>query len=495
MERAFTEGFPRSLCDEGGACSEGEAWGESGACSESGVCSEGGAWGEGGLSLRVLILSSWYPNTPNPVKGVFVREQARALRACGLEVGVVYPFDEEIPAGVVRRADEEGIVTWRANSLGGPLNSRQPFRRRWARLSSYHSALKLLRQAAGQFQPDILHAHVAYPAGILAYFFTRGRELPYVVTEHMSYLRDYTAKWQHRILLKAAFEKARLVIPVSPALAGQIESLGWNLNLRVLPNVVDTARFTPNGGRGAGEGSGRRGTDAEQDGVNPGHRGTDAEQGGAGSERRGTDPRQDEAAPGQDGADREGGTKEGIEGLRPLRLLFVGGMDETEVKGLQFLLPALARFARERRFRLELIGDGSMRKHYEVRARELGIEGSCRFRGVLPPQKMPERYREADFLVLSSLKETFGCVLIEAMASGLPVLATACGGPESLVTGETGLLVKPGSSEALLDGMREMARKLPEYEPAVLRAYADAHFGPKALARELKGIYRDALVR
>ncbi|CEJ06459.1 Glycosyl transferase group 1, partial [Acididesulfobacillus acetoxydans] len=260
-------------------------------------------------------------------------------------------------------------------------------------------------------------------------------------------------------------------------------------------------------GAGAGEtgaGAGETGAGAGETGAGVGETGAGVGETGAGAGETGADSRRDGGVPGvglrpdedglgHGGADRGRPEREGQQGLAPLRLLFVGGMDETEVKGLQFLLPALAGLARERRFRLELIGDGSLRQHYEARARELGIEGSCRFRGVLPPEEMPERYREADFLVLSSLKETFGCVLIEAMASGIPVLATACGGPESLVTAETGLLVKPGSSEALLDGMREMARRLPQYKPAVLRAYADTHFGPRALAEELKGVYRDAL--
>jgi glycosyltransferase involved in cell wall biosynthesis len=80
-----------------------------------------------------------------------------------------------------------------------------------------------------------------------------------------------------------------------------------------------------------------------------------------------------------------------------------------------------------------------------------------RFVGFIPNEELPRWYREADLLVLPSVYETFGIPLIEAMASGTPVLATRTGGiPEVVEDGRTGVLVEPGSLEELAHGMRRL---------------------------------------
>lgn len=390
-------------------------------------------------NLRVLILTGWYPNGQNAIKGVFVREQVMALHKSGLEVVVFYPFDEEIPPGELKLAWEEGVKVYRANSMA--LRNRY-----LARLSSYVLALRSLRRITDEFKPDLLHVHVGYPASIIAYFFTRRRKLPYLITEHMSYLRDYVDKIQHRILLKPAFEHAAWVLPVSPFLAQTIKDFGWKTALEPVPNVVDTGRFS-----------------REQSISDP--------------------PGSGMPAGFEDEAERES-----------KHVLFVGGLDEAEIKGLQFLLPAFAAFRRETDACLHIVGDGPLRKTYEEKARELGIGGDCFFHGWVDPRDMPDYYRNSDFLVMASLKETFGCVLIEAMACGKPVLATACGGPQSIVKEGTGLLVAPGQVSALEQGLREMTSRLSQFDPAFLRQYAERTFGPEAIAGRLIELYRRSII-
>ncbi len=376
--------------------------------------------------LRVLIFTGWYPNGNNAVKGVFVREQVRALHKSGLEVALLYPFDEEIPSGKLGKSWEEGIRVYRAHSMA--LRNRY-----LARLYSYFVSWRLLRKLSDEFQPDLLHVHVGYPAAMIAYFFTRKHKIPYLITEHMSFLQDYVAKFRHRVLLRRAFEKAALVLPVSAALAEQIRGFGWKTTLQVVPNVVDTERFSP--GK----------------------------------------------------ADREGrvGVKDRV------NILFVGGLDETQVKGLQFLLPAFAALVKETPARLRVLGDGMYRPRYEKQAEELDISGYCTFQGWVNPAAMPDYYRDCDFLVLSSLKETFGCVLLEAMACGKPVLATACGGPQSIVKAGTGLLVAPGDVSALEQGLKEMVRRLSQFDSKFIRAHVERHYGSQALAEKLSGIYQE----
>lgn len=389
------------------------------------------------------------------MKGIFIREQARALVAAGLSVAVFYPFDEEIASKKVEMSEEEGVAVFRMNAYGRG-------NRYLARFISYYTTRKKLSEVVKRFHPELIHVHVGYPAGIIAYLFTRFHKLPYVITEHMSYLKDYVDKWQHRILLRPSFEQSVRVLPVSTSLAEQIKGFGWRVKLQTVPNVVDTDRFIY-------QDSGSR--EAIEIMQNSSH-------------LLGSGP-----------SERD----------HQINLLFVGNMEETQVKGLQFLLPAFAKVLAEfqgnlaqghylgKKLHLHCVGDGLKRKDYEKLAEDLGIQDSCTFYGRVGPEEMPEFYQRADVLVVSSLKETFGCVLIEAMASGKPVIATACGGPQDIVRPEVGVLVEPGSVEELVRGISQVISNLESYKPEEIRRYAIENYSAQAIAKTLSAIYEEIL--
>jgi glycosyltransferase involved in cell wall biosynthesis len=167
-------------------------------------------------------------------------------------------------------------------------------------------------------------------------------------------------------------------------------------------------------------------------------------------------------------------------------------MEETKFKGLEFLLPAFAQVVKKipQKIRLQLIGDGSCRRYYQEMAEELGISEYCTFYGQIEYESMPGLYRQSDLLVLSSLKETFGCVLIEAMACGKPVLATACGGPEDIVNEKVGILVTPGNVNALVQGLICMIESLPDFQAEEIREYALNKYSRAALAQTMQEIYQ-----
>lgn len=90
-------------------------------------------------------------------------------------------------------------------------------------------------------------------------------------------------------------------------------------------------------------------------------------------------------------------------------------------------------------------------------AADIGIADRTRYLGSVSDDELTELYRNAKFLVLSSDEEGFGLVLIEAMASGIPVVSTACGGPEDIVSdGEDGFLVPTGDADALAEAMERL---------------------------------------
>ena len=99
---------------------------------------------------------------------------------------------------------------------------------------------------------------------------------------------------------------------------------------------------------------------------------------------------------------------------------------------------------------------------------------------------MADILRDHDALVLSSEVETFGVVLVEAMSAGLPVIATKCGGPESIVLPETGILVESNNKNKLYTAMKYMIEKYDDYDPKKIREIALKTYGDKSYARNIK---------
>ncbi len=172
----------------------------------------------------------------------------------------------------------------------------------------------------------------------------------------------------------------------------------------------------------------------------------------------------------------------------PVRLLFVGRV--VRQKGLDVLFDALAELDVTLSWTLDVVGDGPARVELAAKANRLGLTEKIRFQGWRGRADMPALFREADLFVFPSRDEGMPNAVLEAMASGLPVVATRISGNEELVRpGETGLLVPPEDAAALgqalarlLGGGEERAamghgaRRLAEAEyswQSVARRYLD----------------------
>ncbi len=141
-----------------------------------------------------------------------------------------------------------------------------------------------------------------------------------------------------------------------------------------------------------------------------------------------------------------------VEGCKK-RILFVGRLHP--VKGVQYLLQAMKIVHEEMpEARLILVGDGEERDILESLTDNLGIRGCVEFVGKVPHEMIPDYMYHADVFVLPSLSESFGIVNLEAMACGLPIVATRVGGlPDVIEDGVNGYLV--GTREP-----REIAERL-----------------------------------
>jgi len=121
-------------------------------------------------------------------------------------------------------------------------------------------------------------------------------------------------------------------------------------------------------------------------------------------------------------------------------LLYVGRLSKE--KGLDLILRAFVRIIAERpSVRLLLLGEGPYKRALESKARRLGLSERIIFGGVIPHEEVPNYVSAADLFVFSSLTDTQGLVLLEAMTAGIPVVAVEAPGPVDVLSEGGGLLV------------------------------------------------------
>ena len=122
--------------------------------------------------------------------------------------------------------------------------------------------------------------------------------------------------------------------------------------------------------------------------------------------------------------------------------------------------------------KLEIGGDGPEKQQLIALRDELGLQTSVKFCGGIPIDRRVAFFDGKSAFICSSLTETFSMVLIEAFASGLPVVATKCGGPEDLVDEDNGYLVEKGNVFALAEGMIKMIKTRSRFDSAQIRKNA-----------------------
>lgn len=282
--------------------------------------------------------------------------------------------------------------------------------------------------------PDVIHAHNTLNAGLLAKRISQRTGVPYVLTEHSSYYWQGLAPVALKSRVATAMRGAQAVLAVSEALRTSLYAwLGHahrgGVSIDVLPNVLPTEY-------------------AVADGI----------------------------------ARRPSGS--------PFNFLAIGNL--LPVKGHDVLLRAFRQVMnRKPDCCLCIIGDGPLRGDLQQLCEELGIGDRVLFKGTKQPSAVREEMLSSDALVVSSHFETFGVVVIEAMSCGLPVVSTPCGGPQGLLTAESGLIAKAAGPVALAEAMMCMMDMHLQFGGAGVQSYAHARFGPRAIAESLASLYDD----
>jgi len=144
----------------------------------------------------------------------------------------------------------------------------------------------------------------------------------------------------------------------------------------------------------------------------------------------------------------------------PARFVYLGRL--VGWKAVDLLVQSFKRVAEKTGATLEIVGDGELRSQLEAQVRDAGLSHAITFRGWLSQPEAAKALQAADALVLPSLYECGGAVVLEAMAIGLPVIATDWGGPADYLDDTCGILVDPYSRSDFIHGLTVAMIRLAE---------------------------------
>ncbi len=172
----------------------------------------------------------------------------------------------------------------------------------------------------------------------------------------------------------------------------------------------------------------------------------------------------------------------------PLNFSVVANLEHR--KGIDILLRAFKKaFHGEPQYQLHIAGDGPELRELEQLRNYLGLDKTVHFLGQLSKEGVLELLDRTHVFVLPSRFETFGVAIIEAMARGCPVISTICGGPESIVPVQFGILVKPDNEDVLHHALNTIVNNYSLFDRELIRTYALSRFGPETFVQTMEMIY------
>ncbi len=380
----------------------------------------------------ILFIPRWYPSEEDEMLGLFIKHHAEAI-----------PNDYQVIVLYIHSSFTKNHTFYSTNK-----NTRVygKFIRIYKnRLLAVFNPIKYLLATIGLWytikkkHPHIhlVHVHVLTRTGLLALWLKFSHGIPYLITEHWSRYLPQNSQSFNGLLRKklTAFivKHANYVTTVTGALS---EGMKWNgltnENYTLIPNVVDTSRFT---------------------------------------------------------------IKEQASAMKT-GFLNVGCFDEQAKNnfGLLRAIKKLSQFRQD--FEFIFVGTGVDWQRTVKYAEDLGIPPECvQFTGELVGDELVHQYQKCNAFVLFSHYETQGVVLLEAFACGKPVIATNVGGIPEIMSEDRGVLVEPSHEEELVNAMTQVMEGKVFAPPLTIRKYAEMHFGQEVIGHKFKQLYQTMLIK
>lgn len=381
--------------------------------------------------MKILIIANGYPTPQEPQFGCFEKDQALALKQMGHEVSIMYV---------------DGRFRWEKRKIGvnhflkDNMNIYGVFWFPFVLLrfvNQKHKLIlkqKMLIKAYQEFEkrqgrPDVIYAHYLYNI-TYATILKDKYNIPLIGIEHWSVINQAHLSEYISSLGKMAYPKVDKLLAVSNPLTLSIKR-HFGQEAVVVNNLLGEEFLT--------------------------------------SRIKST-------------ADTE----------RKISFLAMGSLIAR--KGFDILIEAFSKANLPKEsWCLTIIGGGKDRSKLESLINDSHLENNIFLVGRKSKSEIIEYLQNTDVFVLSSRSETFSVVCIEAMSQGVPVIATACGGPEEFVTEEVGILVKPSDVDALANAMTKMYENYHLYNKKRIADYCRSKFAPEVIAKQLTSIFEEVV--
>ena len=278
-------------------------------------------------------------------------------------------------------------------------------------------------------KPDIIHAHFG-EVGIIGANIKKEHNIPLVITEHgSSMLSGKRTIHYKQKIVYQAYEKCDQLIVVGTNLSNHIKDMGFE-NMVIIPNIIPSYFYFPK-------------------------------------------------------------NKEQLI-KKKKQFITIGSLLES--KRFDLTISAFARICKiSDDTTLAIIGTGKLSNFLQRLVKEKGIEEKVRFYGFVSNICLPELFNESICFVLPSDYETFGVVYAEAIASGIPAIATKCGGPEDIINNSNGLLIPKNDEDALFEAMLFMYLNSSSYNPEFISEDICKRFGEESVGRRIVDVYSEII--
>lgn len=384
--------------------------------------------------LHVLFFSSWYPNQKNPLLGIFVRRHAQAV-ALFHRVTILHAVaDDQMKVGEFRIEKNESTNLNEVIVFFG----RNADLKGWRKSYTNFKLLKKYYQFGAQKvlewygKPDIIHLNIPWPIGSIALKISKNWKIPMAVTEHWTGYHPEDGRYKGFIMKRMTakvIQKAVFVAPVSEQLMKAMQTHGLKGNYQVVGNVVDTDVFKPNTSR-----------------------------------------------------------------PDSLKLLHVSVLDDAQ-KNVTGLLRAFKRIhLKHPQVELIIVGTGPDESAIKRLSNELGLTfRGVSFLGKLEGQALADVYSNSSALILNSRYENQPVVMLEALSSGIPVIAPSLGGIPEVINESNGILFEPNDENQTEKGILNWLENHTKYNRDDIRREAIQKFSYKAIGKQLSDLYLNAL--
>ncbi|MEI7724227.1 MAG: glycosyltransferase [Bacteroidota bacterium] len=384
--------------------------------------------------IRVLFLPKWYPNRYDPMPGLFIQRQAEAITPfCDVALIYVHP-DPDCPNKIEVEFSEENevrILRVYYKVSGNQTSLLAKALNLWHFYKAHQKAFHSIRE----FAPDLVHAHILTRMGLIGWRISRKRHFPLVISEHWSryFPENNTYQgWFRKKITGFIVKNTTAMVAVSEPLREAMQQCGLdNPVFRVIPNVVEMSpALTVISGQKTG-----------------------------------------------------------------LKTMVHISCFEDKSKNISGFLRSIKELSLLRQdFICLMVGTGPDFENMKEYAGYLRILDSfVKFTGVKTGSEFVEILSGADFSVLSSRYETFGTVVIESLACGVPVVATTVGVARDVITDQNGLLVPPGDEKAMTDALFQMLNLCREYDKNVIRESIADKYSREMVGRQIVALYRELI--